>query len=117
MNRKLILAPVLLALTLAGCMSFARNARRELIVPDNPDQAYAKAVRATMAIAGAIGGQDPHLRIVSARIHNVIALNVTVTAQPTGAVVTVSEQTPTTHIALGPMTLVDDWIAAYQRQP
>ena len=118
MGKSLILGTLLLVC--AGCVPPPiphQPVRRELAVPESPDVAYVRAVKATMAVGGAIHQQDRQLRMINAQVQRVVTLNVLVTPEGSGARVNVTGQIPPTHALVGSFTLVDDWIAAYQHQP
>ena len=117
MRRRLLLASVLLALT--GCIPPISHPRasRTLTVPEPPDVAYGRALKATMALGGVIVQHDPHLHMIQARVQNAVQLNVIITPHGTGSLVEATHQVESTQIVYGDVKLADDFLTAYQQQP
>src|SRR5712691_40193 len=90
----------LLVVLLAGCMPPMSHqpASRELVVPESPDVAYVRAIKATMAVGGAIQQQDRQLGLINAQVQRVVSLNVVITLEGTGTRVNVTGQVPPTHV-------------------
>ena len=108
----------LTALACTACMPQFTHPRitRELTVPEAPAVAYARAVKATMAVQAQIHQQDATLGMIHATVQQGITLNVVITPQGTGSHIEVAHQVLATHIVHGPVTLSDAWITAYQQQ-
>lgn len=87
-----------------------------LAVPDAPQVAYRKALRATQAVGGTIRSQDSATGTISATVSNVVPLNVSVQPQAGGSVVDVQSQVPANQVVIGHFSLVDDWLKAYGAQ-
>ena len=115
---KYLLSLLTLALVCTACLPAINHLRvsREVEVPEAPAQAFARAVKATMAVQGQIHQQDPALGMINATVQQGVSLNVVITPQGTGSRIEVAHQVLATHIAYGPVTLADDWITAYQHQ-
>jgi hypothetical protein len=106
----------LVLLSLSACMPPISHPRvtRGLDVPEPPAQAFPRAVQATMAVQGQIHQQDATLGMINATVQQGVSLNVLVTPHGTGSHIAVAHQVAPTHVVVGTVTLVDDWIAAYQ---
>jgi hypothetical protein len=112
------LALLILCGSLLGCMPAIHHPRvvRDFSVPEAPAVAYPKALRATMAVQGQIHQQAPALGLINATVQRAVSLNVSISPAGTGSHIEVAHQVAPTHIVSGTVTLVDDWIAAYQAQ-
>jgi hypothetical protein len=108
----------IVAVALASCIPAIPHPRvsRELAVPEPPDVAYVRALKATMAVGGLIHQQDPQLHLIHAQVQGAVNLNVLITPQGTGSLVAVTHQVAPTHIVYGPVTLADDFLTTYQQQ-
>src|SRR5262245_38757958 len=116
---KRLLSMLGLCLCLAGCIPAIDHPRveRTLDVPEPPAVAWAKAIKATMAVQGQIHYQDVQLGLINATVQKAVALNVALTPTGTGSHIVVDHQVAPTHIVMGTVTVTDDWIAAYRAQP
>jgi hypothetical protein len=116
MQRCLILLTLLL--TLASCLPVTPHPRvsRELVVPEPPEVAYGRAIKATMAVGELIAQQDPQRYLINAQVQGAVTLNVVITPQGTGSVLEVAYQVAPTHVVQGTITLAEDFLTAYQHQ-
>lgn len=79
------------AFLLGGCMTLAtpRHAHQSQQVSDTPALAYAKTIRAVLAMGGQIVSTDAHTRTVSARLNKAVSLGVTLAPWESGTLLSV----------------------------
>ena len=110
----------LLGLSLTGCSSMMPAASkpeiRQLVVRENADQAYGRALHAALRMGASMTQQNSQTRFFSAQLHNAVVLNVLVTPKGQGALVEAQGTLLPNKLVLGSLTEVDDFMAAYQRQ-
>jgi hypothetical protein len=115
-----ILCAFILAILLGGCLPAINHPRveRALDVPEAPSVAWPRAVKATMAVQGQIHQQDAQLGMINASVQRGgVTLDVVITPQGSGSHIVVAHQVAPTHVSVSTVTLSDDWVAAYRRQP
>ena len=114
------LSVALVVLPLVGCLPAINHPRveRAMDVPDAPSVVWPRAVKATMAVQGQIHQQEATLGMINASVQRGgVTLDVVITPQGSGSRIVVAHQVAPTHVSVGTVTLSDDWLAAYRRQP
>lgn len=98
---------------LSSCTALMSQAplTRSLTVQESPDAAYQRATRAMARLGGEITQADAQSRVLSAKLHNAVVVNVSVEQAPDGARIEAVCTLMPNKIAVGAMTECDDYAA------
>src|SRR5712692_1821637 len=111
MKRWFMLSGVVLVL--AGCSALLPQAHtpevRQVLVTDQPDLAYTKAVRALAAMGGEIVQNDRQARMLQSRLHNAVILSVSVRPSDQGTLLVAQGTVLPNKVVVGSFTEVEDF--------
>jgi hypothetical protein len=88
---------------------------KEMAVPEAPPRAYHRSITTIMAMGGTITHLQPDTHRISAVVNGAVALNVTITPAGDGSLVSASQHVSAMVMALAPVRVCDQFLAAYWR--
>ncbi len=105
------------SLSLPGCTALMTREpiTKHVALTDAPDVAYQKATQTMARMGGQITMTNAEQRVLSALVHNVVVMTVSVHARGTGSEVEVSGTLLPDKIAFGTFSEVDEYLALLQK--
>lgn len=104
---------LLSVLLLTGCTALMSQTpiRESRSLPESPDAAYQRAVIAMARLGGEVTQANAQARLLSARVHNAVILNVVVEPESSGATIHATCTLMPNKLAVGSMTECTDYLA------